>query len=265
MVNEFEEILQQIGFSKYEVSLLMYLYKHRSASAEELAQNTEIPKTRVYDTMDQLVSKGFASVSNSRPRLFQARSPSIASQSFLERKTKELEDAFKSLKHIVQEFVQKFQPLFLESNTTISPDELLFQFSTLEEAENRTISLIHGAQEEIRIFTNVFHWFEKVKEDLVLALKRGITIQIIMQHEWKNPEIEELLKKYRKFEIKVAKGIQSKFRGTLVDGREVLFIIWASEPSVGSSEKKVFRPQFSSNSGIVSLFKNNFEYLWSLS
>ncbi len=264
-MNKLNEILHQIGFSKYEVALLTYLYKHRASTAEDLAKNTQIPKTRVYDTMDQLVSKGFASVSNSRPRLFWAVSPTSAAQTFLSRRHKEMEDSLQSLENTLQEFVQLSQPLFLESNTTITAEELLFQFSTLEEAENKTFSLIHNAEEEIRIFTNVFHWFDKFKGELETALARGIKIKVLMQKRLSNPDIDSLMNKYPNFQIKISAGIQSKFRGTLVDGKEVVFIIWASEPSGENVEKRIFRPQFSSNSGIVSLFQNNFDYLWSLS
>ena len=48
-------------------------------------------------------------------------------------------------------------------------------------------------------------------------------------------------------------------RGTLVDQEQVVFVIWVSPVP---NEKYVYRPHFSSNSGIIEIFSNNFKYLW---
>ena len=65
-------------------------------------------------------------------------------------------------------------------------------------------------------------------------------------------------------EVKTVPEKNIKTRGTIVDKRAVLFVIWASESTEKGEPRKVYRPQYSSNPGIVEVFRASFNYHWDL-
>lgn len=256
-----QNLLAKFNLTKYEIKILAYLYLNGSANADTLAKQTSIPLSRIYDSVDQLVEMGFASASLSRPKVYYVVNPAEAAINLIESRKDKMSDELNSLKSLTHELVSITQPLYMKNNSLISPGELILQFSSLDEAEEKTIELIDAAQEEICIFTNLFNWFSKIKSNLLNALKRGVKIRIIMQE---NIELDlSELQEYSQFSTKESHQSITQVRGTIIDSSAVIFIIWANEPSHPNIEpKRFYRPQYSSNIGIATIFKNNFEYLW---
>lgn len=258
-------ILKDLSLSNYEIQVMEYLYAEGSGKADEIQSSTSIPLSRVYETLDSLVSKGFARVTEGRPKIFHAEDPSKTSEALLLKEKNEFEEKITKISLASKRFVDEVMPYYLEHNSLISPKDLMTQFSNLEEAETQTKEMIQRATKSIEIFSNVFNWFPKISNVLMEALERGVNVRILVQEYFENVVLMELSQKYQNLEICVNKGLNSKTRGTIVDTQEVLFIIWASEPRPFSSQnmpKRIYRPQYSSNEGIVSVFSNNFNHLW---
>ena len=146
-----------------------------------------------------------------------------------------------------------------QSQLIIKPDELLEAYTSLEEMQVKTIELINKSKKEISIFTNVFYWFKHVEEALKGAISRNIKVRVLMNVDDETSKL--YAKKLREIGVKVKEIADETVlaRGTLVDNEQVVFVIWVSPVK---QEKYVYRPHFSSNSGIIEIFSNNFEYLW---
>jgi len=149
-----------------------------------------------------------------------------------------------------------------QSQLIIKPDELIEAYSSLGEMQVKTIDLINKSKKEICIFTNVFYWFEHVEEALNKAISRNIEVRVLMNVDDETSKL--YAKKLREIGAKVKEIANETVlaRGTLVDNEQVVFVIWVSPVK---QEKYVYRPHFSSNSGIIEIFSNNFEYLWNKS
>ncbi|MHA1347863.1 MAG: phospholipase D-like domain-containing protein, partial [Candidatus Heimdallarchaeaceae archaeon] len=130
---------------------------------------------------------------------------------------------------------------------------------SLGEMQVKTIELINASKKEICIFTNVFYWFEHVKEAMKEAISRNVKIRVLMNADDETSKL--YAKELREIGVKVKEIANETVlaRGTLVDKEQVVFVIWVSPVK---QEKYVYRPHFSSNSGIIEIFSNNFEYLW---
>jgi sugar-specific transcriptional regulator TrmB len=128
----------------------------------------------------------------------------------------------------------------------------------LKEAEVSTKEMIKSATKSIDIFTHVFNWYDDVEDELIAATKRGCKVRVILKNEQSNINLVKL--KSIGIEFKLIDKERVKTRGTIVDESKVIFVIWATE---GVEEvRRIYRPQFSYNEGIVEVFSHFFEFLW---
>ncbi len=255
------QCMLSMGFTNYEAKIMHTLYQIGSLKADQIAEYASIPLSRVYDGVEGLIRKGFVAVSNSRPRVYSAVPPSEASNAFVEKTKEKFAIELKNIKTLTRQFVEIVQPLFLKNYTQIEPENLITQLNSLEDAERRTIEIIEKAKKEVCIFTHIFNWYEKVKDSLFKVQDRGVRIRILLQSEEDEhtttirKELEE-----RGAECKIHLDDSIKTRGTIVDGKTLVFVMWVTQE--GTLQRKIFKPQFSINPGIVRVFQNNFDYLW---
>lgn len=254
--SEIEEMMQALGFTKYEIAVMVKLYQNGPSKAD-LMKDKDISLSRVYDALEMLRKKNFIKVTSGRPRIYEAIKPQLAIKNLIESEKEEQEKKIMNFTDIANKLLDKTQDIYYRHHTEITPDDLMTQYSTLYEAEEKTRNIIKAAQKSIIIFTQVFYWFDKVKQDLIDAIERGCDVQVLLQGNNQGDTYDIL--KSLKIDVKVLDNVQMLTRGTIVDDESVLFIIWAEEEK---EEKKIFRPQFSSNKGIVNVFKMCFNYLW---
>ena len=257
-----EQELLEVGLTKYEARALLTLFTQRDLSAEEISKQTGIPYPRVYDTMEDLEKKGLIEIIPGRPRRFMAIDPRTGFANLLKIKKEEFDREIKQLEEKLDQLVVSLNDLFLKYHTAISPEDLLQTFPGLGQAEQTTTKLILSAKREVLILTNVFLWYQHVSEALQTARESGVSIRVLMNAKAK--EATETVKKLRKLGIE-ARNLESRTllaRGTLKDNDELLFVIWASDQK---NQKRVYRPHYTQNPGLIEIFRNNFEFLWAQS
>lgn len=66
------ELLQQLGLKEYEARCLIALVRVSDATAKEVSDASEVPRTRVYDAVRVLESKGLVEVQHVKPQRFRA-------------------------------------------------------------------------------------------------------------------------------------------------------------------------------------------------
>ncbi len=251
--------LLEIGFTKYEEHILLSLYVLGESSAEELSQQANVPYARVYDTIQALEQKGLVDIISGRPRKFVAIEPKLAFQTYFTKKQEEYDEELNHLKGTINELLPELEMLYQKTYAKLELDELLQPFHSLAQMEQKTIEMIKRARKEILIFTKVFYWFDKVKPYLEQAITKGVKVRILMKQE--NKESQHILTQLNKMNAQVKTITPPTYmaRGTLIDNKEVVFVIWAEEKE---GHKRVYKPQYSQNPGVIYTFKNNFEYLW---
>jgi len=253
--DKLKQKLKSVGLTEYEIKTYMALMDNSEAelTAEQIHQKTKIPTPRIYDTIENLSKLGLVKIISGRPKRFRVLPPMEGFTRFLEKKEQEINSEWENLKNRVYEITS-----FL-GQIKINPEELLEGYSSLEEMELKTIEIIKNAKKDIRIFTNVFYWFDKIKEELEQVTTKGVKVRVIMTVA--DEKAKTIAEQLRRIDAKV-RFIEKEsvlVRGTIVDENQVVFVIWVS-PKTG--EKYIYRPHFSSNPGIIELFTNNFEYLW---
>ncbi len=261
-LDEIDLSLKSLGLTQYEVKTLKTLIALSASTAEEIHKQTDIPTPRIYDTIESLQKKGLVRTIAGRPKRFEIFNFEEGLKNFLSYKESEFKDELDKMTKVSDNILTLLNDPIYQSQLIIKPDELIEAYTSLGEMQVKTIELINKSKKEISIFTNVFYWFEHVEEALKGAISRNIKVRVLMNV---NDETSKLYaKKLREIGVKVKEIANETVlaRGTLVDNEQVVFVIWVSPVK---QEKYVYRPHFSSNSGIIEIFSNNFEYLWSKS
>lgn len=96
------EQLQNFGLSTYAAETYVTLYEIGSSTAQQISDNSDVPRTRVYDAIEELEGCGLVDVQQSSPKRFWAVSGGTACQYYERQFTRRLNILRESLAGIEQ-------------------------------------------------------------------------------------------------------------------------------------------------------------------
>lgn len=153
------ELLQQLGLKEYEAKSFVALARLPQGTAKEISEVSEVPRTRVYDSIRVLEEKGLVEIHHSNPKQFRAvavpEAVSILRAEYLSR--------IESLR----EHLEALEPASTDDDSEVTHE--LWGLSGPAAIAARTEELIDGADEEI-VFV-VGH--ERIATDEVLDVLRN--------------------------------------------------------------------------------------------
>lgn len=97
------EVLQQLGLDEKEARCYVGLSRMNNATAKELSEVTEVPRTQVYDATDLLEAQGLVEVHHLSPKQFRAVPSEEAIDQFRNRyraRFNELEEALNAIEPV---------------------------------------------------------------------------------------------------------------------------------------------------------------------
>lgn len=166
--------LEEFGLSRYEARIYYSMLARGPISASELAYYAEIPRTKVYPTLQKLEKKNLATVSDTKPIMCTAIAP---------------EEAFDE---IIHEQINKINAMnMLVSNLKALSDESR-RNSGVREGRHRRLaigrvleelkSMISGAGESIMVITDQVgaRLVRECREQLTVAGRRNVYVRIIV-------------------------------------------------------------------------------------
>jgi sugar-specific transcriptional regulator TrmB len=66
------ELLQELGFKEYEARCFVALSRRSQGTAKQISETSDVPRTRVYDAIKMLETKGLVEVQHTSPKRFRA-------------------------------------------------------------------------------------------------------------------------------------------------------------------------------------------------
>ncbi len=254
--------LHRAGLTIYESEAYLALLSKRELTAEEIAKTTSIPITRVYGTLEELMEKGFARTVQSRPRRFQAVSPEEAKREYLTHLRRNFETNLLSIEQVMKHLQREVEPLYVESHLQVKPEELLEPIDDLRSMEERTAEYLQNASEEVLVSTALFSWLPKIKSKLKGALVRGVKVRILMQipETQVGKHLDELITLGA--QIRDTREPWHPVRGTLIDNKDLIFVIWAAEEAERYWNPIVYTPHHTKNQGLIRIFRESFDFRW---
>ncbi len=159
------EQLEQFGLSAYAAQTFVALASLGSGTARDVSRVSEVPRTRVYDAIDELHDRGLVDVQQSTPKRFYAISAETASRMFekeLQHRTDILRTALSDLEPVDQQTEQR-------GVWTVRGERAVTE---------RVLEFFESAQEEIVYMTVEDLLTEDLIEGMSEATDRGVSLEL---------------------------------------------------------------------------------------
>jgi sugar-specific transcriptional regulator TrmB len=138
MIEELVERLKVLGLSPYEAKAYAVLLSVGEATAREISDLSNIPRTKVYDVLKRLADKGFVEVQPGTPTLFKASEPSEVAGIIL-----------RDIVKRVKEFVEIAENVKIEKRKRV---QLVWVSRGKFAVESRIKEVVDGAEDELLLF-----------------------------------------------------------------------------------------------------------------
>ena len=245
------ELLQELGLKQYEAEAFVALTRRQRGTAKDISDSSEVPRTRVYDAIRVLESKGLVETQHSTPQVFRAVS---------------IDEAVNTLQ---SEYIERAESLRStlgglkpadDADTTQATHEV-WAISGNQGITSRTKQLIEGATNElILVIGHESVYTDQLITQLKSAETRNVTIFIGTVNEELKRRVQDAFPEATVFVSGLDWLRQSSFAGDsteisrllLVD-REAILVSSFTEAGDSSREheKGVFGRGF--NNGLVAI------------
>ena len=224
-----EEFLSKLrryfSLNLYEVKIWTALLSRGVATAGELSDIANVPRSRSYDVLESLERKGFVIMKLGKPIKYIAVSPQEVLERVKKNMREESDDRLRRLEELKKtDVLNELNLLHTQGIDLVEPTELSGSLRgrhnlyshlelTIRNAE-KTVTMMSTTQGLMRKLEGLRPVFEKLK-------KRGVKIRIAAPVTTK--EAKELSKEFN--EIIEIRHTDSKARFCIVDGKELVFMI----------------------------------------
>ena len=256
--NEFLSKIKDFGLNSYEAKLWTALLSRGIATAGELSDISNVPRSRSYDVLESLERKGFIVMKLGKPIKYIAVPP----EEVLERvkkgileiatnQTKVLENLKKS------EVLSELDLLHKQGLDLVEPADITGAIKGRTNLYNHLAAAVKNADKTITILTTekgAARKLEALKNALQKAKQKGIKIRIGATFA-KESKVAKELSKYA--QVRNVEGMSARF--FVVDKKTVTFM---------ALEDKTAHPNYDfgvwvNTEFLAKAFENIFEKLWS--
>lgn len=159
------DALEQLGLTEYEARCFVALTRLPHGTAKEVGQVADIPRSRVYETMDRLEERGLVDVQKGEPRTFQSVSIDTA--------VRVLNKEFESYFDTMERTLRRMEPLYKE------PQQSVWALTNYEQITERVIDLVSDATDEIVLIAlDEVVLDEETLASLEEASERGVFVHV---------------------------------------------------------------------------------------
>src|SRR3989344_3201460 len=225
-----EEFLKKLrsafDLNIYEVKIWTALLSRGLATAGELSDISNVPRSRSYDVLESLEKKGFVIMKLGKPIKYIAVQP----QEIIKRVKKAIQinadDQIKSYDNIKDSTLfNEIELLYKQGIEHVEPsnlygairgrDAIYNHMESMMEKAEKSVILVTTEEGFVRKVANFSETFKRIKENSNVKIKIAAPL---------NKESKKLVKDLKDYaEVKHVNNITARFM--LIDGREVLFMI----------------------------------------
>lgn len=209
----------------YEVKVWTALLSKGIATAGELSDISNVPRSRSYDVLESLEKKGFVLMKVGKPIKYLAIKPEEIIKRIKDRIKIQTNSRLQALENVKEEAVFKdLEILYKQSIEHIDPTTLSGAINGRENVYAQLDSMLSNAKESVTIVTTAEGFLRKIsyfRSKFKKLAERGVKIKIATQL---NEEIKKIAKDLNKIiQVRPLKRMRARF--TIIDGKEVLFMI----------------------------------------
>jgi len=177
------DALKSIGLNLYERKIFVALLARGVATAGELSQIANVPRSRSYDILESLAEKGFVVVQPSKPIRYVALAPKDAldrTKENLKKKHEEMIQRIDSLKN--SPVMAELESIYKEGLNLVQPFEMTGTLKGRHAINQHLNSLFKKATKEIKIVTTgdgLNELYSNHYNSLKRIVKKGIKLKIL--------------------------------------------------------------------------------------
>ncbi len=161
------ELLQQLGLKEYEAKSFVALARREQGTAKDISETSEVPRTRVYDAVRVLESKGLVETQHSNPQVFRAVT--------IDEAVNTLRSQYVDRTETLRGALSGLDPSDDEPQTEVTHE--VWTLSGDRGIRSRTQQLIEGAMEEVIIVIGHGSIFtDELADRLRAASDRGVDV-----------------------------------------------------------------------------------------
>ncbi len=229
IVNKFFiDKLSLFDLNSYESKLWAALLSRGVATAGELSEIANVPRSRCYDVLESLEKKGFIISKIGKPLKYIA----VAPDEVVERVKKNLMDqaqmGTEKLDSIREtELMEELKLLHKHGIEKIDPEDLSGLLRGRKNIYNQLLTIIKDAQKSIVIMTTpagFIRKYEKLAKELKQAKDRNVSIKIAAPLNSKMKKVIEDMQK-----IADVRHTDTLSRFVIVDGKHLVFMVTDDE------------------------------------
>ena len=252
-----DEFLNRIrhffSLNLYEAKIWLALLSRGVATAGELSDIANVPRSRSYDVLESLEKKGFVIMKFGKPIKYIAVPPEEVVERVKKYMKQEAENRIKRLDHIGKtEIIDELRNLHKQGIELVEPTDLSGSLRGRHNLYNHMETMIKNAEKTVTIITTtdgLIRKIEGLRPVFEKVAKRGVKIRIAA------PVTKEALKAAKEMTgIAEIRNAKTKARFIVVDGKEMMFMImddkevhptydigiWVNTPFFASALEELF-------------------------
>lgn len=177
------DALRSIGLNLYERKIFVALLARGVATAGELSQIANVPRSRSYDILESLAEKGFVVVQPSKPIRYVALAPKDAlerTKDNLKKRHDEMAERINSMRN--SPVLTELEAIYKEGLNLVQPFEMTGTIKGRHAINQHLGSLFKKASKEIRIITTedgLNELYSNHYNSLKRIAKRGVKLRIV--------------------------------------------------------------------------------------
>ncbi|WP_281195223.1 HTH-type sugar sensing transcriptional regulator TrmB [Halorubrum sp. F4] len=176
MADDLRATLDHVGdrfnLGEYEIDAYLAVLEHGELTASEIADRTEIPQPRVYDTVRSLADRGLVELRESRPMKIVAVDP---------------DDAFDELRSSFTEMVDELEARYTAPTRETEAVSLVKSRSTILRYLEEVIT---GAEYELAVSLTP-DLLRRFREELKRKVENGVSVELLVTPASRAPDPEE--------------------------------------------------------------------------
>lgn len=224
-------LLREMGLSPYEIDALMALVSIGSSSAVDLLPLCKVPRSRIYEVLAELVSKGFASMRPGKPTVYEVVPSKDAFGYRLYILRTETERKIKNMESKVESAIPVLEKLSrLKPNRAIGPEDVAWVYYNEERFQNSITELVVNCTESFRSLTSQgggigrHDAYRSRISAMYAALEKGVDVRLIQPLDSKMdlPLYRELTRRGAKHMVPTAELKESFW---IVDSTTVALLV----------------------------------------
>lgn len=240
--NSLQDILGKLGLTEYESKTLNTLFMLKEAKAPEISQESQVPKTRVYDVLDSLVGKKLIVEIKGRPKRYRLVEPKETLKKLLETRRGEINLLEQEIETIAEETLIGREAGFEEEKVLKVKEKDDFLKILSQE--------ILDAKNNIFAFSDLTEGHAIISKALKTAKDKNVSVQILHS----SPVIE--LEKYKEHELE-SKNFPHKMNAFIIDNKKLVLAL-----SDLNKEKPEYYFTIWHHKPLANVLQNHFQECW---